>query len=346
MPAISGLLDELTKRGGSDLHLSATQPPLARVRAELVPLRNTPPTAKELEEMLFELITPTQRARLVADAALEFSLANDSARFRATYYMKQGGLAAVFRLLPVRTIAEIGAPEVVAKLAERTSGLVLVAGPADSGKTTTATALVSSIRESRSCRVLVLENPIEHLLETKRAHVTQREIGAHAPSMAVALASASRGGADVVATSDLSTGEELENALALASSGALVIATCRARGAVDALSRFVSVFPADARPRVRARLADALVAVVAQHLVRGSDAAVRVAAFEVLIATPAVRGNLREGPLDALESVLEAGKDAGMVSLRESLERLLADGKIPPQPALARALEARRLPTS
>ena len=181
MPAIDGIFDELVKRGGSDLHLAVNQPPLARVRGEIVALRDGPITAKELEDMLLELVTPAQRARLAADLDLDLSVSfKDVARFRASYYVKHSGIAAAFRLVPARvpSLAELGCPEVLWRLvSDRRSGLVLVAGPASNGKTTTSAAMIDHINKTRACHVLTLENPIEFLQRDAQSSITQREIG-------------------------------------------------------------------------------------------------------------------------------------------------------------------------
>src|SRR4051812_41981837 len=175
MAVIDPILDELVKRGGTDLHLAVNQPPLGRVRGDIAPLRDQPTTAKELEEMLLELVTPAQRQRLAADLDLDLAIQfKDVARFRASYYVKHSGIAASFRLVPSRvpSLTELGLPEVLWRLADRRSGLVIVSGPVANGKTTTAAAMVDHINKTRPAHVLTLENPIEFVHESSRAQIT------------------------------------------------------------------------------------------------------------------------------------------------------------------------------
>ncbi|HVJ90357.1 MAG TPA: ATPase, T2SS/T4P/T4SS family, partial [Labilithrix sp.] len=286
MPSLDALFDELVKRGGGDLHLAAREPPIARIRGQLQTLGDAPLPAKELEEMLLDLVTPSQRARLAADLDVEFAVAyKDVARFRALYYVKHSGMAAAFRLVPARvpTLAEVAAPEVVRQVAERRSGLIVVAGPSSCGKTTTVAAMIDHVNRTRACHVLTIERAIEFLHEPELAQITQREVGVHVPTVAAALRSASRENADVVFVSELSSAEELDLALRLADDGALVLTTARANGVVSTVERLAGAFAPDVLPNVRARVADCLAGVVVQHLLRATDGKSLVAVHEVLV---------------------------------------------------------------
>ncbi len=342
MPAIDGIFEDLVKRGGSDLHLAVNQPPLARVRGEIVALREAPISAKELEDMLLELVTPAQRARLAADLDLDLSVSyKDIARFRATYYVKHSGIAAAFRLVPARvpSLTELGSPEVLWRLADRRSGLVIVAGPASNGKTTTTAAMLDHINKTRACHVLTIESPIEFVHEPQRAQITQREIGPHAPTFGAAMKSAVRENPDVVLISELSSAEEIEQALRLASDGIFVLATFQASGAAAALDRLVNAFPPDAHPRIRSLLADCIAGIVVQHLVRSADGKGRVAVHELLVANATIGSLIREGNTDALGDAMRNGSGLGMQTLDAALERLLVAGKITPEAALERSID-------
>jgi len=342
VPAIDAIFDDLVKRGGSDLHLAVNQPPLARVRGEIVALRESAVSAKELEDMLLELVTPAQRARLAADLELDLSISfRDIARFRASYYVKHSGIAAAFRLVPMRvpSLAELGCPEVLWRLAERRSGLVLVAGPASNGKTTTTAAMVDHINKTRACHVLTIESPIEFVHESLRAQVSQREIGAHAPSVGAALKCAARENPDVVFVSELSSAEEIELALRLASDGMLVISTYQASGAAAMLERLVTAFPPDAHARVRGLFAECIAGIVVQHLVRTADGKGRVAVHELLVTNPAIAALIREGKTGSLADAMKGGTSSGMQTLDAALERLLGAGKITAEAALERAVD-------
>ena len=341
MAAIDGLLEELIKRGGSDLHLAVNQPPMARVRGEMVTLRDGTTPAKELEDMLLELVTPVQRARLAADLDLGLAYAfKDVARFRATYYVKYSGIAAAFRLVPSRvpSLQELGCPEVIWRLAERRSGLVIVGGPSANGKTTTAAAMLDHVNKNRACHVLTVEDPIEFVHEPIRSQVTQREVGHHTTSIAAALRNAARENPDVVFVSDLTSAEEVELALRLASEGMLVITNAPTSGASAALDRLLGFFHGDDRQRMRDLLADAFAGAIIQHLVRTADAKSRVAVHEIVAAAPAIASLIREGKTEGLaEAIRREGQ--GMQTLDAALERLLNAGKITAEAAFERAID-------
>lgn len=328
---IDRIFKELVEAGGSDLHLAVNQPPLARVRGEIVPLRGGPIPARDLEEMLLELISPAERARFAADLDLDVAVSSGgSIRLRARYYAKHPGIAAAFRLIPRRppTLSELGCPPGVQRLAERRAGLVLVAGPAGEGKTTTAAAMIAHIGRTRACHVLTIESPIEFVHEPARAQITQREIGTHAPSFAAALEGAAREDADVVFVSDLSSGPDLARAVDLALGGLLVLTTVPSSSAAGALERLVTAVSPEQQPRLRAKLAGALAGVVVQHLVPSTDRKARVAAHEILLGTPEVAALVRAGEADRIVGVLRRSEAEGMQALDRSLERLVASGKI------------------
>jgi twitching motility protein PilT len=342
MAVIDPILDELVKRGGTDLHLAVNQPPLGRVRGDIAPLRDQPVTAKELEEMLLELVTPAQRQRLAADLDLDLAIQlKDVARFRASYYVKHSGIAASFRLVPSRvpSLTELGLPEVLWRLADRRSGLVLVAGPVCNGKTTTAAAMVDHVNKTRPAHVLTLENPIEFVHESLRAQITQREIGTHAPTFAAALKSAPRENPDVLVISELPGPEDIEAVLKLAGDGILVIATVAASGAASALERVVTGVAADKQQRLQGLLADCLAGVVVQHLVRSADGKSRVPAHEILVSNAAISQIVRDGKFGRIGEALVAGTPQGMQTLDSALERLLATNKITAETAFERAID-------
>jgi twitching motility protein PilT len=339
---IESLFEELLNRGGSDLHLAVNQPPLARVRGEIVVLREAPIAAKELEEMLLGLVSASQRNRLAADLDLDLAIPyKDVARFRATLYVKHPGIAATFRLVPTRvpSLAELGCPEVLWKLADRRAGLVVVGSPASNGKTTTVAAMVDHINKTRACHVLTLESPIEVVHVPLRAQITQREIGTHVPSLELALRGAARESADVIVTSELQQPEEIELALRLASAGMLVIAPFATSHVYAVLERFLGSLDVAARGPMQRLLSDALAGIVVQHLVRVADSKTRIAMHEILVATPEVVSIVREGRIDRIPEAIRGGGASGMVSIDDALERLVATGKITAEAAMERAFD-------
>jgi twitching motility protein PilT len=342
VPKIDGLFDELIKRGGSDLHLGAGAPPLARIRGELVALREAPVAAKDLEDVLLEVLSAPQRTRLQTELELDFSHAHKGgARFRASYFRTSSGLGAAFRLVPGRvpSLADLACPEILRRLAERRGGLVLVTGPGRSGRSTTLAAMVDHVNKTRACHVLALEDPTEFVHEPLRAQITHREIGVHAPSFEAALRSAGRDDADVVLVSAVRSAETAKLALRLASQGVLVLAALDTNGAVATLDRLVHRFPADEQPQARGLLAEGLAGVVSQQLLSTADGAGRVAVHEILVGSAAVSVVIREGKTAQLLNVMQAGQAQGMQTLDMGLERLLTEGRVSAEEALDRAVD-------
>ena len=342
MPKLDALFDEVVKRGGSDMHLAVGYPPLARVRGELVALREGAFEGPELEQALVELLTPLQLARLGTDLDLDFAHTHQgTARFRANYFSKSSGLAAVFRLVPTRvlTLAELGCPEVLWRLADRRAGLVIVSGPTGAGKSTTLAAMLDHINKTRACHILTIEDPVEFVHEPLRAQITQREVGVHTPSFAAAMRTAGRENPDVVLVGALRTPEVVKLALQLASYGVLVFATARTNGVAATLEWIVNAFPAEEHSQVRGMLAESLVGVVAQQLLLSSDGKTRLAIHEILVGSPAVSSLVRESKTAQLSSVMQSGQAQGMQTMDMGLERLLTQSKIAAEDALDRAVD-------
>jgi len=342
MPRIDRLFDELLARKGSDLHFGVGYPPLVRVHGELTSLRSEPATAEEVSALLFEILTDEQRAQITSELDLDFAYGYGAkARFRANYFHRASGLAAVFRTIPTKvlTLADLGAPEAVRRLAELRAGLVLVTGPTGSGKSTTLAAMIDHINRTRSCHVLTVEDPIEFVHEPIRAQVTHREIGPHASSFAAAMRSAGREDPDVILIGELRGNETMKLALQLASFGVLVFATVHTNSAGATIDRIINAFPADEQPQVRGLLAESLAGIVAQQLVVRAGGGGRVAALEILLGTSAVAAMIREGRTFQIASVMQSGQGTGMQTMDLALERLLADRRIDAAAALDAAAD-------
>jgi twitching motility protein PilT len=337
---ISAMFDTLLAEKGSDLHLGVGAPPLGRIRGKLTPLREAPLTAPEVEGMLFELVTPEQKLQITEELDLDFSYTYGvKARFRANYFYKATGLAAVFRCIPskVQRLEELSTPEVVRKLAERRSGLVLVTGPAGSGKSTTLAAMVHHINQTRAVNILTLEDPLEFVHEPLKAQVTHREVGVHVPGFTTALRSAEREDANVVLVGELNNPEAMRLALQLAGSGVLVLAGLYAAGALATLERVLCMFSEQEQGQVRGMLADNLAGLVSQELLRTVDGKGRVLALEVLVGGGAVSEAIREGDLFHLATYMQVGQSQGMQTMDQHLERLVVAGTLTPLDALEKA---------
>lgn len=339
---ISPLFDSLLAEKGSDLHLSVGYPPMGRIRGKLTPLREAPLTESEVETMLLEIVTPEQKLQITEELDLDFAYTYGSkGRFRANYFYKTTGLAAVFRFIPpkVQSLEELGLPDVVRRLAERRSGLVLVAGPAGSGRSTTLAAMLHHLNQTRHVNLLTIEEPVEFVHEPASAQVTHREIGPHAPSFAAALHSAAREDVNAVLASELNTPETMRLALRLASSGVLVLASMYALGAQAALERILHAFPAEEQAQIRGLLGDSLAGVLSQQLLRTPNGKARMLALEVLLGGGAVAAMIRQGQMSQLAGMMQAGQAQGMQTLDQHLEQLLAAGSVAAENALEVALD-------
>ena len=339
-PRIAILFDKLLENKGSDLHLSIGQPPMGRIRGQLMALREALLGQQELEEMLFELTSPEQKRQIQEEWDLDFAYSyGDKARFRSNYFYKTSGLAAVFRTIPskVLSLEQLNAPETVRKLAERRSGLVLVTGPTGSGKSTTLAGMIHHINHTRSAHILTIEDPVEFVHESAKCQVTHREVGIHAASFATAIRSAGREDPNVILIGELRTNETMKLALQLASFGVLVMATVHTNSAPATIDRIINSFPADEQPQVRGMLAEGLAGIVAQQLIRTSDGKGRVAALEILIGTSAIASMIREGKVFQIASKMQASQNLGMQTLDMHMEKLVAAGTISPEAALEKA---------
>ena len=342
MAKIDALLDELLARRGSDLHLGIGYPPLLRARGELVPLRDAPLDAAEMEALLFEIVTPHEREKITTELDLDFAYAYaDKARFRANYFHKTTGLAAVFRTIPAKVLLldDLGCPEVIRRMSERRAGLLLVTGPTGSGKSTTLAAMIDRINRTRACHILTIEDPVEFVHPPLKAQVTHREVGPDASSFAAAIRSAGREDADVILIGELRNNETMKLALQLASFGVLVFGTVHTNSAAATIDRILNAFPSDEQPQVRGMLSESLLAIISQQLLKSADGKGRCAAYEVLVSSSALAAMIREGKTVQIPSLMQAGQSAGMQTMDMALERLLQKGAVSFEDALEKAID-------
>jgi twitching motility protein PilT len=342
MAHIHGLFDLLLAAGGSDLHLGIGYPPMIRDRGTLVAVADRTLEPEDMEALLFEIVTPEQKRTITETLDLDFAYAYEQkARFRANYFYKVTGLAAVFRTIPTKilTLDELKCPVAVRKLADRRAGLVLVTGPTGSGKSTTLAAMIDHINGTRACHILTIEDPVEFVHTPRKAAITHREIGVHASTYAHAIRSAGREDPNVILIGELRTNETMKLALQLASFGILVFATVHTNSASATIDRIVNAFPADEQPQVRGMLAESLAGIVAQQLLRAADGTRRVAAHEILMGSPALASMIRENKTFQIPSLMQAGQGQGMQTMDMSLERFVRDGTLSPETALEKAMD-------
>ena len=341
MAAIDALFDQLLERGGSDLHIAPTYPPMIRQRGELVPLSDEVLSDREAERLLRELLTEPQAASFDEHSDLDFVYAyGTKARFRGNILRKTAGVGGVFRTIPTKvlTLDQLSVPPGIRKLADLRAGLVLVTGPTGSGKSTTLAAMIDHINTTRAGHILTIEDPVEFVHESKRCQVTHREVGDHTPSFVDAIRSAGRENADVILVGELRGAETMKLALQLASFGVLILATVHTNSAPATIDRFVNAFPAEQQPQIRGMLSDALAGVVSQQLVNTPGGG-RIAVHEILIAASGLGTLIREGKTNQVMSMIQAGQGEGMQSMDVALDRLVREGEISAHDALEKALD-------
>ncbi len=344
------LLLEVIERNASDLHLAAGARPTVRVRGQLQPLEDYPIlTTEQTREIIYSILTNDQRQRLETDWQLDFAYAIPGrARFRVNAYYQRAAIGAAFRLIPfsIKTVDELGLPSVLHELAKRPRGFVLVTGPTGSGKSTSLAAVVDEINATRQEHIMTIEDPIEFLHGHKKCIVNQREIGSDAHSFADGLKAALRQDPDVILVGEMRDLETIHTALTAAETGHLVFATLHTQDTPQTIDRIIDVFPAEQQQQVRVQLSVALQGIITQQLLPTADGAGRIAACEVLLATPAIRNLIREGKTHQIYSSLQTGANVGMQTMDAALVTLVRLGKITQQLAESRSStpdELRRL---
>jgi twitching motility protein PilT len=331
----------LRDRGASDLHLSVGRPPAFRIGGQLDPLRTSVLGERDYAELV-EPITPEhlwERFQATGDVDFAYEVPG-LARFRVNLFRHVRGAGAVLRMIPGRapSMRQLGLPASVRKLVGLTEGLVLVTGPTASGKSTTLASLVHEINETRNVHLVTIESPIEFVHENRRAMVSQREVGVDAESFAAALRGALREDPDVILIGELEDTDTVEMALAAAEAGLLVLGTLHTSSAGKAIAEIVGAFPERQQGGARSMLSGVLRGVVAQRLVprKGGGS---VAAFEVLLGTPALATLIREGRTDPVGALIASGRAAGMVRLDDSLRELVGQELVLPEDALEMAAD-------
>jgi twitching motility protein PilT len=330
-PKIETLLEEVVKRDASDLHLQVGLPPMIRIDGSLSPVQGIASLGEEgVENLLFTLMDEDQKQILMRDKEFDFSFAfGDLGRFRVNAFHERGNLAAALRLIPnqIRSIDDLGLPQIVKKFTDYPRGLVLVTGPTGSGKSTTLAALVDKINQDKAMHIITIEDPIEYTHKSKRSVVVQREVHYDTFSFSAALRSSLREDPDVVLIGEMRDLETISAAITIAETGHLVFATLHTNSASQSIDRMVDVFPPHQQPQVRAQLGNMLQAICSQRLVPALSGG-RMAAAEILVATPAVRNIIREGKNYQLEAVIQTGAEYGMQSMDRTLVNMIHRGII------------------
>jgi twitching motility protein PilT len=339
---VAAMLTHLVQFGGSDLHVGAGSPPRVRINSDLRPIPFPVVDGNEMGEALKEIIPSDRWAEFEATGEADFSVSIPGVgRFRGNACRQRGTVAVVLRLvLPVAVTAdELGLPPVVTKLAEEHRGLILVTGPTGSGKTTTLAAMIDHINNTRACKIVTLEDPIEVIHADKRAVIWQREIGTDTDNYAQAMRRVLRQDPDVIFIGEMRDTDTVAAALGAAETGHLVLSTLHTTGATETINRIVDFFPSSQHHQVRLTLAEVLKGVISQRLVTLSDGKGRAAAIEAMVVTGRIADRIIDplSPGETIEEQIANGEYHGMRTFDQSLLELLQQGRITLQTAMAAA---------
>jgi twitching motility protein PilT len=323
---LRALLEEMIQKDASDLHITAAERPKLRVDGDIVDSSAIEVlTPKDTLQLAYSVLTENQKKRFETDDELDFSFGiQNLARFRGNVFKQRGCVAMVIRMIPfnVRTFQELGLPAVIAKLAERPRGLILVTGPTGSGKSTTLAAIIDKINKERKGHIITVEDPIEFIHRHQSCLVNQREIGTDTKSFASALKYALREDPDVILVGEMRDLETVGAALTIAETGHLVLATLHTNSAAESINRVIDVFPSNQQAQVRAQLAFVLEGVVTQTLLPKLKGRGRSMAAEIMVATPAIRALIRDDKVHQIYSAMQSGKKFGMQTMNDALFQL------------------------
>jgi twitching motility protein PilT len=323
---LRALLEEMIEKDASDLHIVAGERPKLRIDGDITSASTEDVlTPKDTLSLAYSVLTENQKKRFETENELDFSFGiQNLARFRGNCFKQRGCVSLVIRQIPfnVRTFEDLGLPPIVAKLAERPRGLVLVTGPTGSGKSTTLAAMIDKINKELKGHIITVEDPIEFIHRHQQCLVNQREVGTDTNSFAAALKYALRQDPDVVLIGEMRDLETTQSALTIAETGHLAFATLHTNSAAETINRIIDIFPAHQQSQIRAQLAFVLEGVITQTLLQKAKGRGRVMAAEIMVCTPAIRALIRDDKVHQIYSAMQAGKKHGMQTLNDALYQL------------------------
>ena len=318
-------------RQASDLHLTENMPPLIRVDGRIIPSELPVLSREQTKKLIYSVLSNEQKEKFEKEWELDLSLAIPGLdRFRVNIHIQRGSVEAAFRRIPILIphYDDLGLPRIVAELARKPNGLVLVTGPTGVGKTTTLGAMVDLINNEKEGIIISIEDPIEFLHENKKCVVKQREVYSDTKSFAGALKRALRQDPDVIMVGEMRDLETISTALTAAETGHLVLATLHTPNAPQTVERIIDVFPPNQQTQVRLQLADSLQGVVSQLLLPHASGKGRVVATEIMVATPGIRNLVREHEIEQIPTLMQTGSQFGMHTMDKDLKRLVKEGQI------------------
>jgi twitching motility protein PilT len=333
-----------TQQGCSDIHLAVGVPPMLRVHGDLMPIKFRELRQSELEGYIEEVLTRSQSEYFASGRDLDFSYVSaEGGRFRANVYRKETGIGATFRTIPteVPTLEKLALPPIVTKLCDFHQGMVLVTGSTGTGKSTTLAAMIDHLNTTRRVNIISLEDPIEFVHRSKQSQVIQRELNTHIPSFAEGVRAAMREDPDVILVGELRDAETISMAMTAAETGHLVFGTLHTTGAVKTIDRIIDALPVEEREQTKSFLAQSLLAVITQILVKSADGRGRKALCEVMVMTKAIAKLIQTDQTHQIPTQLQTGRDYGMQMLDQALLAAITAKEIDPDDAYAYATEKR-----
>ena len=344
MARIDAFLKLGLAQGCSDVHLAVGVPPMLRMHGDLMPIKFRNVGDAELESYVTEILTESQVERFQGGQDLDFSyVSGEGGRFRVNVYRKETGIGATFRSIPseIPSLDRLGLPPVIRKLCDYHQGMVLVTGSTGTGKSTTLASMIDLLNQTRRVNIISLEDPIEFVHRSKNAQVIQRELGTHLPSFAEGVRAAMREDPDIILVGELRDADTIRMAMTAAETGHLVFGTLHTTGAVKTIDRVIDALPIEEREQTKSFLAQSLIAVVTQILVKTADGRSRRAVCEVMVVTKAIAKLIMTDQTHQIPSQLQTGKDLGMQILDQALLAAIQAKEIDPDHAFAYATDKR-----
>ncbi|MDI9476735.1 MAG: type IV pilus twitching motility protein PilT [Bacillota bacterium] len=336
------LAEETVKRNASDLHITVGVPPILRINGEMHPMELPVLKPNDTAELVKQVLDEKQLEVLNKNGEIDTSLSSPGlGRFRINAFKQRGSYGMALRAVALRipTMEELGLPSIVEELARKPRGLILVTGPTGSGKSTTLATMIDQINRERNCHILTLEDPIEYLHKHNKSVVNQREIGYDSLTFSNALRAALRQDPDVILVGEMRDLETIGIALTAAETGHLVLSTLHTLGAAKTIDRVIDVFPPYQQQQIRIQFASVIEGIISQQLLTRANNSGRVAAFEIMVATPAVRNLIREGKTHQIQTNIQTGMKFGMQTMDHSLLELYKSGIIDKGTILTQAID-------
>ncbi len=335
------IVNEGSRQGASDVHITVGIPPTFRINGELIHQGEKKLTNMDTEDLVRQVMSDKLFSELLENGEVDFSYSSPGmGRYRVNAYTQRGSFGMALRIIPLEipTYKQLGLPSVLSELTKLPRGLILVTGPTGSGKSTTLATMIDQINREKKCHILTLEDPIEYLHRHHKSIVNQREIGSDSKSFQKALRGALRQDPDVILVGEMRDLETISIAITAAETGHLVLSTLHTLGAAKTIDRIIDVFPPHQQQQVRVQLSSVIQSVISQQLLTKADGKGRVAALEVMVATPAIRNLIREDKIHQIDTVIQTGAKFKMQTMDASLMTLYHKGLISKETAMSQSI--------